>query len=162
MKNQFCVWEIFSALQDEQWIHSQQHNQFIDFQKIAAVTKNKRLQKFTKNIKNGVITWHGYNYYIYLLSGSNIYPGGVRKDIPKNKNFICYAWPVKYKQTGIYSFAIDHIGWVYLYDNKKYSGNNKPLPKACFYQQNQEEYWVTAGSDAWHSHAHMKKKFICD
>ena len=167
-KNEFCVHEILRNICDEQWLYGKNADEFLDFKQLREVTKNELLQKLTEHINNGVVTRHGHNFCIYLLSGkNNIYIEG-SGSTPKNKNFICYAWPVKYGQTGTRAHAIDYVGWLYTSGNfkQKYSGKKKPSAKACLRKKgivcNDGETWVTAGTDFWIEHNKQKQWFTCD
>ncbi|XEY23466.1 DUF2950 family protein [Candidatus Uabimicrobium helgolandensis] len=170
LKNQFCAWEILGSIRDEQTKHSKTLGEFLDFDKLAHVTKNKLIKNLIKSSENGVVARHGYYFYIYLLSGKkNIYPFGKRNDTLKNKNFLCYAWPIKIGKTGIQAYVIDHTGSLNVCNNniQRYSGVKKPSIKACFRKKeliyNDREFWFTS-SDGWYNHYQLKKqkRFVCD
>ncbi|WP_372365468.1 hypothetical protein [Candidatus Uabimicrobium sp. HlEnr_7] len=170
-KNVFCAHEILRNIWNEQSVHLQKSNKFFDFSELRKITKNELLQKLTDNIENGIVKRHGYHFCIYLLSGkSNIYISGKERLGNKaiHKNFICYAWPIKRGETGKFAFAIDCGRDLYMCRNsiQKYSADKKPFAKACFRRKklecNDNEFWVTAGSDFWFEHGKQQQSFICD
>lgn len=167
-KNEFCAHEILRNIWNEQWLYGEKSTEFLNFKQLQQVTKNELLQKLTMNIDDGVVKRHGYNFYIYLLSGNdNIY---IEKRRPKkeNKNFICYAWPIKYGQTGIRAFVLESSGNLFACRNsvQKYSDKKKPSMRACFPKKeivcNDDETWVTAGTDFWIVHNEQRQWFTCD
>ncbi|WP_372364998.1 hypothetical protein [Candidatus Uabimicrobium sp. HlEnr_7] len=167
-KTHFCVNEIFRTIWSEQHLYGDKLDSYLGLNKLAELSKNKLLQRLTENIKNGVSTLCGYHFYIYLLSNESDI--SIYKNKEQKKNFICYAWPIKYGKTGFRAYAIDKQGWVYACGNnlQQYSGKKKPSVRACFLREkhrcNDGEHWGTAGTDAWISHSKAKKQglFTCD
>lgn len=161
-QNECCAATILRYIWDCEMTHHYKSKNFFDF---GGITKIKLSKKITLNIKNGVVTKYGYHFKVYLLPGER-----------KKKNFVCYAWPIKYDETGIHSYAIDESGYLFLCSNnvQKYSGDKKPdcaaaiPPKQKYIQSGSYgrdgEMWISGGSDVWHSLSQLQKegRFTCD
>ena len=99
---------------------------------------------------NGVVAYKGYNYLMYLPSGSGQSPLAESKPLPlpaeedadvQEKRFICFAWPQEYDRTGKRRFFITEQGKIYyssgfvkgnpLYDEQGIPPANAPMVRGA-------------------------------
>lgn len=94
------------------------------------------LSKFFQGVKDGTVTRSGYHFRIYLADAKG---AGVREsdgvdkvDAEKAETvWCCYAWPVKYGETGTRTFFVSQWGDVLATDYEGYSGAKGPSALAA-------------------------------
>jgi Protein of unknown function (DUF2950) len=90
--------------------------------------------------KPGDDAYHGYRYRILTAQGASA-PGGVQDYVVNGKmigGFGLVAWPVKYGETGVMTFIINHQGVVY----EKNLGEKTTETASKLHKYNPDKSWI--------------------
>jgi len=90
--------------------------------------------------KPGDNAYYGYNYRILTAQGAAA-PGGIQNYIVKGKmigGFGLVAWPVKYGETGVMTFIINHQGVIY----EKNLGEKTTETASKLHDFNPDKSWI--------------------